>query len=164
MDRDTISIQQPCDADWSEMSGDERRRFCALCNKHVHNLSAMPRAEAQRVIAAPNVCVRYQPNADGSVQYQSRRRFVVAALSMAVALPAAASVAPKSTHRSGLLSRLMSWLEGSDPMVGEPKSAVSGTEDTGQSVEEAPPPPIMGEMMEPPIQMGRVSSRDEHSE
>jgi len=53
----SISLQQvrltePCPVAWGDMRGDEQRRFCAHCNLHVHNLSAMPQDEAQRLICA----------------------------------------------------------------------------------------------------------------
>jgi hypothetical protein len=43
-------IGTPCDADWDAMAGDERVRFCDACGKNVYNLSALPRAEAERLL------------------------------------------------------------------------------------------------------------------
>lgn len=36
-----LTIQTPCPMDWDRMPGDERRRFCDACGKHVYDLAAM---------------------------------------------------------------------------------------------------------------------------
>ena len=66
---DHISVAAPCHAKWSEMSGDERARFCKLCSKHVYNLSAMSRTEAEALVQQKEgkVCVRFYQRADGTV-------------------------------------------------------------------------------------------------
>lgn len=56
-----LHIEEPCHQDWAQMRGDERRRFCEQCDKHVHNLSAMTKAQAQALLARdPELCVIYQ--------------------------------------------------------------------------------------------------------
>src|SRR4051812_9906801 len=67
---EVMRVGTPCDQDWSAMAGDERRRFCAGCGKHVHNLSAITRAEAERLVCeqAGNLCVRFAVAGDGGVQ------------------------------------------------------------------------------------------------
>lgn len=64
-----VRVASPCNADWDEMVGDDRVRFCAHCQKDVYNLSAMPRDEAEQMIreAAGTVCVRLYRRADGTV-------------------------------------------------------------------------------------------------
>jgi hypothetical protein len=64
-----IRIAQPCTADWNAMSGDARRRLCAQCDKHVHNLSGMRPAELQRFIQQRNgtECIAYILRADGTM-------------------------------------------------------------------------------------------------
>ena len=66
---DHVSVAAPCNAKWSEMSGDDRARFCKLCSKHVYHLSAMNRAEAEALIKEKEgkVCVRFYRRADGKV-------------------------------------------------------------------------------------------------
>ena len=49
---DQISVASPCNASWDEMLGDQRVRFCVSCEKNVYNLSAMPKDEAEALIAA----------------------------------------------------------------------------------------------------------------
>lgn len=107
MKRTDLPIPEPCDADWDAMTGDDQRRFCDHCQKHVHDLSAMTESEARGVTSEPGVCVRYtfSPRTD-EVRFQSRRRFLVraaAGASLAVGLPAAAAVV-RAPEEPGLLS------------------------------------------------------------
>ena len=64
-----IKIASPCSADWNEMYGDERKRFCGECKLNVYNLSGMTRDEAERLVtnAEGRLCVRFFQRADGSV-------------------------------------------------------------------------------------------------
>ena len=64
-----IHIASPCPADWNEMYGDDRKRFCGDCKLNVYNLSGMTRDEAEALImnADGRVCVRFYRRADGSV-------------------------------------------------------------------------------------------------
>jgi hypothetical protein len=66
---DQIRVANPCPKSWEELSGDGASRFCAHCNRHVHNLSAMPADEAQRLVCAWAgwLCVAYVPDAQGGV-------------------------------------------------------------------------------------------------
>jgi hypothetical protein len=67
---DGISVASPCPVEWSQMQGDERRRFCASCKLHVHNLGAMSRRDANELLARSRqgrVCVRFFRRADGTV-------------------------------------------------------------------------------------------------
>ena len=81
------------------MTGDDREKFCSHCQKNVHDVSAMTRAEASTLLAAGNpICVRFYRDADGNVAttdsapppaFQNRRNFltVIAAGASAVLLP-----------------------------------------------------------------------------
>ncbi len=53
-------IASPCSARWDSMTGDDRVRFCASCEKHVYNLPAMPAEDAERLLAerTGSICVR----------------------------------------------------------------------------------------------------------
>lgn len=65
-----IEIKAPCSADWEAMEGGAAKRHCEECDLHVHNLSAMTRAEGEALLAGrragERVCVRMEQNADGS--------------------------------------------------------------------------------------------------
>lgn len=66
---DNIHIASPCSADWNQMFGDERKRFCGDCKLNVYNLSDMTRAEAENFLIAAEgrTCVRFYRRRDGSV-------------------------------------------------------------------------------------------------
>ncbi len=66
---DNIRIASPCRADWNEMYGDERKRFCGDCKLNVYNLSGMTHDEAESLIinTEGRLCVRFYRRADGTV-------------------------------------------------------------------------------------------------
>jgi len=94
-----IRIASPCSQNWEEMVGDERKRFCAQCQLHVYNFSAMTQAEVESLLmkAEGRVCGRIFRRADGTILTQDcpvglravRRRvgrMVTAAFSAVVSL------------------------------------------------------------------------------
>jgi len=66
---DNIRVATPCTADWAKMTGDERTRACADCNKRVYNLSNLTRDEAQALLIEKEgkLCVRYYQRTDGTI-------------------------------------------------------------------------------------------------
>jgi hypothetical protein len=66
---DLIQIASPCEADWDVMPGDDRSRFCGDCQRHVYNLSAMSRPEAEKLVfeREGRLCVRFYRRHDGTV-------------------------------------------------------------------------------------------------
>jgi len=56
-----LAVTSPCTQDWDSMIGNDRVRFCEHCSLHVHNISAMTRAEAMRLAHRSHgrLCVRY---------------------------------------------------------------------------------------------------------
>lgn len=67
---DVIQVAEPCHESWDQMTGDDRMRYCQGCRKHVYNLSAMSRTDAERLVceAAGSLCVRFARGGDGVVQ------------------------------------------------------------------------------------------------
>jgi len=64
-----IRIASPCQANWDEMQGDERARFCAQCQKHVYNLSALTAEAAADLIREKEgkLCARFYRRTDGTL-------------------------------------------------------------------------------------------------
>ena len=64
-----LKVASPCAARWGHMIGDDRARFCAQCQKHVYNLSAMTAEEASALIRQKEgkLCARFYQRADGTV-------------------------------------------------------------------------------------------------
>jgi hypothetical protein len=101
---DHIEVPTPCPAEWDDMQGNERVRFCTHCARSVHNLSAMTRPEAMKLIAHTRgrVCVRYYRRPDGTlhnvaplvqIQTSLRRASRLAASAFSAALTLSASAA-----------------------------------------------------------------------
>ena len=64
-----VRVASPCKADWDQMIGTDRVRFCGQCSLNVYNLSAMTRDQAESLIAANEgrLCVRFYRRNDGSI-------------------------------------------------------------------------------------------------
>lgn len=65
----SLKIASPCSANWEEMQGDNRKRFCGECKLNVYNLSGMTRNEAEELLSNSEgrLCVRFYQRADGTV-------------------------------------------------------------------------------------------------
>jgi len=112
---DRLQTVSPCSTDWEQMIGDERRRFCADCGKHVYNLAEMKRTEVEALIAATGgrFCARLVRLPDGRVQTSddevvSRplrlRASRAASVLVSALLSVSATAAPKSPSRPAHLS------------------------------------------------------------
>ncbi len=67
-----VEITSPCHENWEAMDGGEERRFCGVCQKDVHNLSAMRHDEAQALLqerSGQQLCVRYTAESDGALRF-----------------------------------------------------------------------------------------------
>jgi len=64
-----LRVASPCVARWSDMTGDDRVRFCGQCQKNVYNLSGMTSDEAVALINAHDgqLCARFYQRSDGRV-------------------------------------------------------------------------------------------------
>jgi hypothetical protein len=152
-----INIASPCTADWNKMTGDERVRACADCNKNVYNLSDMTRDEAEALIIEKEgkLCVRYYQRKDCTIGVvQKRKRRLVAA--GAAAMLAGVGVAGYQLTRTK---------QPAAPIVGAVQSElVVEPRVEGKSQLEAPPPgeevfhARMGDIAEPVhVKMGAVA-------
>jgi len=108
---ENVAIAAPCKASWDAMVGDDRVRFCGQCEKNVYNLSAMPRDEAEALLAAREgkMCVRLYKREDGTVMTSDcpvgvkrrRRRRAVAGVLGGGMIAATASLFATSTSQMG---------------------------------------------------------------
>jgi hypothetical protein len=86
---DNLRVASPCTADWAQMTGDDRVRACASCQKNVYNLSELTRDEAEALILEKHgdLCGRYFQRKDGTILLKdcevgvsrSRKRRLIAA-------------------------------------------------------------------------------------
>ncbi len=68
-DVNTLRVASPCSVGWEKMSGDERARFCNLCQLNVYNISEMTEDEVAKLIIKREgrLCLRLYKRADGTV-------------------------------------------------------------------------------------------------
>jgi hypothetical protein len=67
-----LHVASPCSANWDDMWGNDRVRFCGHCNLNVYNLSRMSKAEAEHVVASTEgrLCARFYRRKDGTILTQ----------------------------------------------------------------------------------------------
>lgn len=77
------------------MRGDEQTRFCDVCEKHVHDLTARTEEEARALLDASRgtrICVRYAKDARGAIRF--RAVTMAAAVSLAACTGTQSSTSP----------------------------------------------------------------------
>jgi Carboxypeptidase regulatory-like domain len=64
-----VRIASPCSANWNQMSGDDRVRFCPECRRNVYNFSSMTEAQVKRLVAQSEgrLCGRFYKRPDGTM-------------------------------------------------------------------------------------------------
>ncbi len=149
---ENLRIATPCQADWDDMRGDDRVRFCGRCEKNVYNLSAMTREAGEALVREKEgrVCVRLYQRKDGTVltadcpvgvRRQRLRARVWASLSRAGASAA-------------LLLGLLSGRARADLTVGDGKKLPAKQEPQrpmmGSVAARPPEPVVMGKIALPP--------------
>lgn len=163
-----VRVASPCPASWDAMDGDDRRRFCHQCSKHVYNFASMREAEIVELLRDEHVCGRLYRRADGTILTAdcptglrlARERLVrvsvrAAALVLTLfggALSALANVGPNGGDRfarSPTAQTLQRWigdLKSPRPAAPPFGLAVAG----GIQMGDVAPPPTMGVVAPPP--------------
>jgi hypothetical protein len=136
---DKVRIGTPCSAGWEAMAGDDRVRFCGGCKKNVYNLSAMTRAEAERLIVEREgpMCVRLYRREDGTVMTSDcpvglRRLRIRRAVATVVGAGAMA-----------LAATAMAWRRGSPAAPPPPAQQITAAPEIAAPVLAEPVPPAM---------------------
>lgn len=66
----SAEIAAPCSANWDQMTGDDKMRFCSECKLHVVSAAAMTDEEVlaalQRAVQGEEVCMKIYRRADGT--------------------------------------------------------------------------------------------------
>lgn len=142
---DHVRVAAPCKADWEQMIGTDRVRFCGQCNLNVYNLSSMTKNRAESLIAQTEgrLCVRFYRRTDGSILTENcpvglraiRRRlsYLAKAVSAAVlsffaGLGVYESVAPSplNTPRMGVMVETVGDVAMIEQNPGLGRAAVTG--------------------------------------
>ena len=107
---DNVRIATPCPARWADMDGDDRMRFCKLCQLNVYDVSAMTREEAEQLIRSTSgrLCMRLHRRADGRlitkdcpVGVSAMRRRIAYMVASATAIVIAAYASSAAIWTSG---------------------------------------------------------------
>jgi hypothetical protein len=157
---DNLRVASPCTADWAQMTGDDRVRACASCQKNVYNLSELTRDEAEALILEKHgdLCGRYFQRKDGTILLKDcevgvsrhRKRRLIAAGAVALLGGAGALTALWQSDEAPL--QMAGGLSFEPPI--EPAIAVELEEPKPARAEPAPEPRpeeqfIMGFVMGP---------------
>jgi hypothetical protein len=153
---DQVRVASPCKADWNEMLGDERVRFCLSCEKNVYNLSSMQRDDAENLLRerlGSDLCIRFYQRADGTILTQDcpegvkkkrRKKLALAVAGAGAMAAAAATMFLKSTDKCGTSYPVA----GGAMYQGEPQATMG---DVATPLPETTPiPTTMGSAAPPP--------------
>ena len=66
---DQIRVASPCSVGWESMAGNDRVRFCSLCQLNVYNFAELTRKEADQLVRTTEgrICGRLYRRSDGTV-------------------------------------------------------------------------------------------------
>jgi len=165
---DQIRIASPCPVKWSDMKGDDTKRFCRHCKLHVFNLTNMTRADAEALVAGAEgrLCTMFWRRADGTVitrdcpvgaaETRRRRTRIAAAVAaiLSLGVGAFATVAARNPRLYAVKNRLSSfepfstlrdWI---NPPPQFPQGAFM-TAGTVGNVNFNPPPPVPNPLQSP---------------
>ena len=168
---DPIRMAFECPLRWEKLIGGDRTRHCAACDKHVFNLSAMTRIEAQRLLddSETPICIRVEVGADGRARFQpalpglaASAAVVAAAAIVAVgpsppSAPLAAPSAQVQAVGAKAACALPPMIVPAPPPVvrmGEPALVAPPPPTPAPPVVAPAPPPVehpMGKVAQPPV-------------
>jgi hypothetical protein len=174
-----LPIQDPCHENWDAMSHDgDARRFCGVCVKQVHDLSALTEPQARAVLADESakghMCVRYKADRDGNIKFKAETvsasslwRMTLAAAGMTLALLTGCTdttpdrvLADRCEYEVGPWGFTAERGQGTCPAVEPEPEVAPETEVVGQIMIEPPPPQpevtIKGEVAPEPELMGDI--------
>ncbi|GDX81016.1 hypothetical protein LBMAG42_28270 [Deltaproteobacteria bacterium] len=98
---DSVQLAYTCPLAWEKLLGNDQKRFCMDCQKHVTNLSAMTRGQAETYLHAnadAPICVRVEVDAKGRAVH---RPALSAAAAVAMSLSAVACGGDDDSADSG---------------------------------------------------------------
>ena len=164
----SVSVAKPCSANWNEMSGDDKKRFCGHCQKHVHNLSAMSGKEAENLLGnSPNLCVRYSTDSNRKpmTRWQLRRKnarsWLGALLAVLVSGPYGCEESPGDVMGDMATTGKVAVQPPVDPKK-SPPTTPSGQDPKVKVIPGGNPEVIMGAVaVDPPqVEMGEIASNE----
>jgi hypothetical protein len=156
---DQVKVASPCNADWNQMQGDDKSRYCGKCEKNVYNLSAMSREDAELLILEKegNLCIRLYRRTDGTVLTEDcpvgvRRKRLRLLGVVAIAGGAVATAA-------GFAASMLTQMGAPPPQHAQGAAVMGDMEAEREPVPAPPPPPVTAEPVTPKLtpQMGEMA-------
>jgi len=152
---DAVTIDVPCTVPWDSMTGDARRRFCATCRLHVHDVSQISRDEALALLgrkaSGERVCLRIWRRPDGRVLTRDCRS-AVKALRRRAALAATALLGALGVGGFAWLRAQAAEEEGVPIWEVEPFRSVASVLPASWFPATPAPMPIAGDICIPTVQ------------
>lgn len=159
-----IKVASPCSEKWESMAGDERRRFCAKCQLHVHDLRSLSEAEATELLrgASGRLCGRVFQRADGTVLTKDcpvgvatlRRRLVMSVVAVAALFVAVAGLVTEArtqSHHAAGPARIGDTLRSQFRAARE---SLRSTAIFGPLIDRLDPPMVVGKLVAMPPKTG----------
>jgi len=157
-----LRIVSPCPKQWEDMEGNDTKRFCGDCQKHVHNLSAMTRKEIDILekAASCHMCVHYVPDDQGNpITLSDRPATYRVRWGLARALAIAAGVAVvlcmPATSQASWSSRLKSLTNSG--LLAQKGRAVKVVDKACEKLQKPAQPTLRGEPTAIPIAGKRIA-------
>jgi hypothetical protein len=153
---DALAVESPCRESWDAMAGDGAVRFCARCAKHVYDLSALTRDEADALIAQTEgeLCARFARRPDGTVvtrecppardlvpaaRARERRWLVLGGAVLSVQLASSAAAADASVRAADASVRDAAAAANAKPPRAARRLPVHAPDELVEHVPQAPP-------------------------
>jgi hypothetical protein len=136
-----VGIERSCPENWAQMQPGPTSRFCERCTKHVHDLSAMTRAQAREVLSRreqEDLCVRYLRDEQGRIALRRPDVLPAASLRRARLRPAAALVLVLAACTSSKPPKKFVEDMGPAPRLKNPPPAAASQGDADQKADPDP--------------------------
>jgi Carboxypeptidase regulatory-like domain len=111
-----LAIGSSCESPWEDMEGEGRRRFCAECERHVHDFATMPPAEIEALLQAHH----------GRLCARLTRRHGRLVMAPEPALPPLSEPAPRRRFPALAAGLVTAWLAGSASLAQSQEPAAGG--------------------------------------
>ena len=147
-----LSIPNPCDARWDQMSSEDKSRHCKLCSQSVYELEEYEESEVVDLLQQ-KVCVRVKSNSSGHIK--TRTGF------SSILLLGGLLACGEKTETPILEVEDETSVEVLQVTAGEPVHV-----ELQEDIDEEPPPPVMGKIAAPvrlqpeSVEMGEVEMID----
>jgi len=95
-----ISIPEPCNEKWDEMTPTEKGRFCAVCQTEIYDFTNLTHQElAEKLKRNENICAKYRPD-QLDVDLYAQSDINLSKIAMAISLTTAVTLTQPATAQN----------------------------------------------------------------